>query len=148
LRLVEWPRSPLESRLRAACPRDGHGWPSAHSCCLPRCCWRCGRESSGGIQKTLDSQEPAASLNGHGSSMCSMLRLSSSVRGRSRRKSVASPEYCHPVTDSPQSYRSKANRRTRAMRRRSPCCIGECRRTPASSSGIRRVYWFEACIQS
>jgi hypothetical protein len=46
LRLVEWPRSPLESRLPAACPRDGCGWPSAHSCCLPRCCWRCGGDRS------------------------------------------------------------------------------------------------------
>src|SRR5215472_3323156 len=39
LRLVEWPRSPLESRLPAACPREGCGWRSADSCCLPRCCW-------------------------------------------------------------------------------------------------------------
>src|SRR5262245_57227491 len=45
-----------------------------------------------------------------------------------------------PVTDFPQSYRSKTNRKTRAMRRRSPCCIGGYRRTPASSSGIGRVY--------
>src|SRR5580693_9930567 len=46
LRLVEWPRSPLESRLPPACPRDGCGWRSADSCCLPRCCWRCGRDRS------------------------------------------------------------------------------------------------------
>ena len=45
-RLLQFTASPLESRLPAACPRNGCGWRSAHSCCLPRCCWCCGGDRS------------------------------------------------------------------------------------------------------
>src|SRR5215471_4147150 len=63
LRLVEWPRSLLASRLPAAYPRDGHGWPSAGSCCLPPRCWRCGGDRSGMVSR---NQLAASFADHHG----------------------------------------------------------------------------------
>src|SRR3984893_822093 len=62
LRLVEWPRSPLESRLPAACPRDGCGWRSADSCCLPQCCWGCAGNRSRGSVCRQREHAPGLSL--------------------------------------------------------------------------------------
>src|SRR5215471_13895628 len=87
LHLVESQRSPLASRLPAVCPRDGHGWHSVDSCCLPRRCWRCGGDRSrevfdkNGIAAMIGGQTRGSNLSASDSGVRRQMNFPVSIKG-------------------------------------------------------------------